>query len=117
MLTAIKFTAAGFDTTANTMAYAVTLLAADPKWQTWIFEELDQVLPVDPTAEVDYKKVFPQLTRCLALMVPKIPSTRSLNKIINHVQYETLRVYPAVIHISRYIRATQTIKTTDSTHI
>jgi hypothetical protein len=67
------------------MAYAVTLLAANPKLQAWIFEELDRVLPVDPTAEVDYKKVFPQLIRCLALMVPNIPSTKSSNKLTNHV--------------------------------
>jgi cytochrome P450 len=65
----LKFTAAGFDTTANTLAFAVTLLAANPEWQTWIFEELDQVLPSDPTAEVDYKEIYPQLTRCMAIMV------------------------------------------------
>ncbi|KAH7012471.1 cytochrome P450 [Microdochium trichocladiopsis] len=30
------FTPAGFDTTANTLGYAVTLFAAYPKWQAWI---------------------------------------------------------------------------------
>ena len=34
----------------------------------------------------------------------------------NYPQYETLRVYPPVIHISRYIRTDQTIKTSTSTH-
>jgi hypothetical protein len=30
------FTATGFDTTTNTMSYAITLLAAYLEWQTWI---------------------------------------------------------------------------------
>ena len=30
------FTSAGFDTTANTMAYALALLSAYPKWQDWL---------------------------------------------------------------------------------
>jgi cytochrome P450 len=62
------FTAAGFDTTANTMAYAVTLLATYPKWQKWLFEELDEVLR-DKGEELEYVEIFPKLTRCLALMV------------------------------------------------
>ncbi|KAE9993167.1 hypothetical protein EG327_006166 [Venturia inaequalis] len=57
------FTAAGFDTTANTLAYAVTTLAAKPDLQNWLFEELDHVLPSDPSVEVDYKAIFPKLIR------------------------------------------------------
>src|ERR1700744_5746378 len=30
------FSAAGFDTTANTMGYAVMLLVAHPEWQGWV---------------------------------------------------------------------------------
>jgi cytochrome P450 len=64
------FTIAGFDTTANTMAYAITLLAAYPEWQKWIFEELDHVFRETSQAEaVCYSTIFPRLTRCLALMV------------------------------------------------
>ncbi|KAJ3943626.1 uncharacterized protein N0V96_006555 [Colletotrichum fioriniae] len=73
------FTAAGFDTTANTLAYAVTLLAAYPEWQAWIQAELDVVLgPPAPSPSsspeqedrelTDYSIVFPKLTRCLAVM-------------------------------------------------
>lgn len=39
-----QFTAAGFDTTANTMAYTITILAIETKWQDWIIEEIDSVL-------------------------------------------------------------------------
>jgi cytochrome P450 len=64
------FTSAGFDTTANTMAFAVTLLAAYPEWQAWIQNEIEVVLGsgngLDST---DYATAFPQLTRCLAVMV------------------------------------------------
>jgi hypothetical protein len=61
------FNFAGHETTANTMAYAIALLAANPKWQAWIAEELDHVLAEDETR--DYGEVFPKLKRCQALMV------------------------------------------------
>jgi cytochrome P450 len=69
------FTAAGFDTTANTMSYAVALLAAYPEWQVWIQTEIDTVLggpQKEPGAEMplpEYTTVFPKLMRCLAVMV------------------------------------------------
>ena len=62
-----QFTIAGFDTTANTMAYAITLLAIYPEWQKWIHEELDQKLSSDE--DLKYDAVYPGLKRCLALMV------------------------------------------------
>lgn len=61
------FTAAGFDTTANTMGYAVALLAAYPEWQDWIREEL-RALDSD-VCKWKYETVFPQCQRTLALMV------------------------------------------------
>ena len=66
------FTAAGFDTTANTMGYALALLAAYPKWQTWIQEEIDFVwstLTEEEAGAPPYVTVFPRLTRVLAVMV------------------------------------------------
>lgn len=69
------FTAAGFDTTANTMAYAVTLLAAYPEWQAWVREEIDDVLGPAPPGDgdaatlPDYETTFPKLVRCMAVMV------------------------------------------------
>jgi len=61
------FSAAGFDTTANTMGYAVTLLAAYPEWQDWIREEL-QSLDLD-ISKWEYKEIFPKCQRVLAVMV------------------------------------------------
>lgn len=63
-----SFTGAGFDTTSNAMSYAVTMLAAYPQWQSWLQEELDNLIP-DPSAPVHYEIVYPQLHRCLAVMV------------------------------------------------
>ena len=65
-----QFTVAGFDTTANTMAYAITLLATYPEWQDWIREELDQEAKSEEV--LDYKTTFPKLKRCLALMVSPV---------------------------------------------
>jgi hypothetical protein len=63
------FTAAGFDTTANTMSYAVTLLAVYPEWQAWIQTEIDTVFGGPDSSPTDYADAFPKLTRCLAVMV------------------------------------------------
>jgi cytochrome P450 len=38
------YTVAGHDTTANTLAYAVLVLAIHPKWQEWMREEIREVL-------------------------------------------------------------------------
>ncbi|KXH51828.1 hypothetical protein CSAL01_06287 [Colletotrichum salicis] len=101
-------TAAGFDTTANTLAYAVTLLAAYPEWQAWIQAELDAVLgPPTPSPSsspgqverelADYSIVFPRLTRCLAVM------------------FETLRLFPPLTHLMRSNTTTQTLPSQIST--
>ncbi|KAF2442518.1 cytochrome P450 [Karstenula rhodostoma CBS 690.94] len=76
------FTLAGYDTTANTMAYAVAMLAAYPQWQDWIIEEIDQIHKEvsDPNS---YQQVLPKLERCLSLM------------------FETLRMFTPVAHIVR----------------
>lgn len=66
------FSAAGFDTTANTMGYALVLLAAYPEWQEWVQEELDYVwssLSEEEKINPSYSVVYPQVTRILALMV------------------------------------------------
>jgi cytochrome P450 len=61
------FSAAGFDTTANTMGFAVTLLATHPEWQEWIQEELKN-FDIDGL-RWDYEAIFPNLRRVLAVMV------------------------------------------------
>ena len=64
------YNVAGHDTTANTLCYAIYLLAADPSLQEWIRDELRLVFPGNDSVESwQYEKAFPQLKRCLALMV------------------------------------------------
>jgi Sec-independent protein translocase protein TatA len=55
---------AGHETTANTLAAAIVLLAANPECQEWLAEELKNA-PI----EQSYESVFPNLNRCLAIMV------------------------------------------------
>jgi Cytochrome P450 len=63
------FSAAGFDTTANTMGYGVTMLALYPEWQDWIKEEL-RSLDLDSDIEAgEYEALFPKCQRVLAVMV------------------------------------------------
>lgn len=62
---------AGHETTANILAYAVAFLACYPQWQEWVGEEIDRVLgPEGDSNEAEqYHRTFPELKRCLALMV------------------------------------------------
>lgn len=65
---------AGHETTAHTLNYTLHLLAAYPEWQDWIQEEVDSVYQEIPEdlAEIRYEEYYPQLKRCIAMMV--IPS-------------------------------------------
>lgn len=73
---------AGHETTANTVAYALVLLAAHPQYQDWVREEIMQV---QDTLAGDYNSIFPRLQRCLAVMVSqsfqvaKPPSTDDIS--------------------------------------
>ena len=60
---------AGHDTTANSLAYAMLLLAAYPETQEWVAEELQEVLPNEDHTTWDYQELFPRLERCLAILV------------------------------------------------
>lgn len=60
---------AGHDTTANTLAYAMLMLAAYPDVQEWIAEEIRQVLEVPENDIQKYEATFPQLKRCFAVLV------------------------------------------------
>lgn len=62
-----NFTIAGFDTTANTMSYAIAALSISPEWQDWIIAGIDEARSLD--SATDYAFSFPLMTRCLALMV------------------------------------------------
>ena len=61
---------AGHETTANTVATALILLAAFPQYQDWLSEEIDNVLGTSKDAS-HYENAFPRLHRCLAIMVSK----------------------------------------------
>jgi cytochrome P450 len=67
------FNLAGHDTTANTLAYAIALLAIHPELQDWVVEEVDAVLGSVPENEWEYENLFPKLKRTLALMVCLLP--------------------------------------------
>ncbi|KIW20435.1 hypothetical protein PV08_01010 [Exophiala spinifera] len=88
------FTAAGFDTTANSMAYALALLATYPKYQDWLHEEIKAVISDKPSERLEYADVFHRLPRCLALML------------------ETLRLFPALVHIAKQVNKTQDVTVT-----
>lgn len=60
---------AGHDTTANTLAYAMLMLAAYPDVQEWIAEEIRHVLEVQKSDIQNYETTSPRLKRCLAVLV------------------------------------------------
>ena len=92
------FTAAGFDTTANTLSYALVLLCRYPEWQNWILEEVDNLLPTSSTEPVDYAAIFPKATRIMAVML------------------ETLRLFVPVIHLARDTHKAEAIQTSQRTY-
>lgn len=92
------FTAAGFDTTANTLAYALVLVARYPKWQEWLFEEIDDIMPSGSSAaDLDYPAIYPKAIRVQALML------------------EVLRLFTPVIHIAKMTKTPQKITTSRGT--
>lgn len=61
---------AGYDTTTNTLAYALVMLATHTGAQKWVREEIVSVFGgVDNQEEWDYEEAFPRLKRCMAVMV------------------------------------------------
>ncbi|EMD63750.1 hypothetical protein COCSADRAFT_190936 [Bipolaris sorokiniana ND90Pr] len=91
------FTAAGYETTANTMSYAATLLAVYPEWQTWMQAEIDAVFETCSPSQSDYSTVYPKLVRCLAVM------------------FEAARHFPPVSLVLRDAATSQTLKLGDRT--
>jgi len=92
-------TVAGFDTTSNTLAYALLNIVVYPELQSWLYEEISQV-----SSDMSYAESFPKLRRCLALMVSVFPSfsnPASEPALMLQSQYETLRLYPPVVHSQR----------------
>lgn len=66
------YSLAGHETTANTVAAALVLLAANPQYQQWLAEEIDSACSPSSNPETwAYDKIFPRLQRCLAVMVSR----------------------------------------------
>lgn len=63
------FNFAGHDTTANSLAFAIALIATRPDVQDWISEEINAVLGNQDPATSSYVESFPRLKRCLAVAV------------------------------------------------
>lgn len=64
------FNLAGHETTANTLAASIVLLAAKPEFQDWLTEEVNHVFKgADSWTYWEYGESFPRLQRCLAVMV------------------------------------------------
>lgn len=61
---------AGHDTTANTLAFTMLLLAAYPETQDWLREELHDLSdPLDGKGRLSYTDIFPRLVRTRAVLV------------------------------------------------
>ena len=60
---------AGHDTTSITLGWTIYLLAAHPRVQDWIAEEIKVYLRADTTSKVPYSEIFPKLKRCQAILV------------------------------------------------
>ena len=64
------FNLAGHETTANTLGTSIVLLAAKPRYQDWLFEEMHEVFGTSTSpGDWQYERTFPKLQRCLAVMV------------------------------------------------
>ncbi|EXM33290.1 Cytochrome P450, E-class, group I [Fusarium oxysporum f. sp. vasinfectum] len=87
-----SYNLAGHETTSNTLAYATILLAANPEWQKWAAEEVDQVTAGVDLKDLDYETYYPQLKRVLAIM------------------HETLRLFGAARAVPKTTLVDQTLK-------
>lgn len=59
---------AGHDTTANTLAFSMLLLAANPEVQEWVSDELHEIT-TGGSENWDYGVLFSDLKRCRAVLV------------------------------------------------
>ncbi|RAL08037.1 cytochrome P450 [Aspergillus homomorphus CBS 101889] len=73
---------AGHDTTANTFAFGLLLLAAYPEVQEWVAEELRGL--TEEEIKNHYNDLFPRLSRCRSVML------------------ETLRLFPPIQSLPKW---------------
>ena len=60
---------AGHDTTANTLAFAMLLLAAHPEIQEWVAQEVQALVNEGGEGKWDYGESFADLKRCRSVLV------------------------------------------------
>lgn len=117
------FNLAGHETTANTLATSLVLLAANPECQDWLIEEVHHVLGNSGgSGDWKYDENFPQLKRCLAVMVSRFPPPLSPDPepciSTDANQYETLRLYGSIVFIPKSTGFhSQSLTLGDKTHI
>ncbi|KAL9125818.1 MAG: hypothetical protein Q9217_005038 [Psora testacea] len=75
---------AGHDTTANTLAFSMLLLAANPEVQDWVAEEVREVIKNADSEKWNYSELFSDLKRCRAVLL------------------ETLRLYPPILVLPKW---------------
>lgn len=100
------FTVAGFDTTANTMAYAVAMLAAQPEWQGWIREEIDHVRKQDGDRATAPNS--PMTSLGLSKSLSRAITSYNNNTLQQHprllaLMFETLRLFTPLLHIPKSV--------------
>ncbi|CAD6445644.1 b9eaa774-2cf2-4e9f-826b-e6514ce54bdb [Sclerotinia trifoliorum] len=93
------FNFAGHDTTANTLAFGIALIATRPDVQAWIAEEIKEVFGDQEPETSNYAEIFPRLKRCLA------------------VTYETVRLYTPVAIVKTSGPEPRELKVNNSTHV
>lgn len=122
---------AGHDTTANTLAFGVLLLAAHPQVQAWVAEEIRYHCKSASPHSWRYSNMFPKLVRCQAVMVSiSLEYLRTTARLVqysplfgssarrdtNCLQHEILRLYPPVLALQKGTRsASQVIKASERT--
>ncbi|OTB07871.1 hypothetical protein M426DRAFT_317762 [Hypoxylon sp. CI-4A] len=106
---------AGHDTTANTLAFGMLLLARHPDVQQWLADEIAFVSKDQPVNGWDYKDLYPQLKRCRAVLyeilrlyppVPALPSIASNGTQTLNVGEQTLHI-PEGTNLTANLRAMQ----------
>ncbi|KAF7887020.1 uncharacterized protein EAF02_003667 [Botrytis sinoallii] len=100
---------AGHDTTANTLAFSMILLAAYPEVQDWVAEELQEVIKDTADESLEYEKVFEKLNRCRAVLLETLrqfPPIMALPNILGIQMHPKYWEDPSLCNPSRWIEST-----------